>query len=45
VMHHKCSNPKMFMLWHDHLGRPGTIMMRQIIENSHGHPLNNQKIL
>jgi len=45
VMHHKCSNPKMFMLWHDHLGHPGTIMMRQIIENSHGHPLNNQKIL
>jgi hypothetical protein len=35
----------MFMLWHDRLGHPGTIMMRQIIENSHGHPLKNQKIL
>jgi hypothetical protein len=42
VMHQKCSNPKMFMLWHDRLGHPGTIMMRRIIENSHGHPLKNQ---
>jgi hypothetical protein len=45
VMHQKCSNPKMFMLWHDRLGHPGTIMMRRIIENSQGHPLKNQKIL
>jgi hypothetical protein len=45
VMHQKCSNPKMFMLWHDRLGHPGTIMMRRIIENSHGHSLKNQKIL
>jgi hypothetical protein len=45
VMHQKCSNPKMFMLWHDRLGHPGTIMIRRIIENSHGHPLKNQKIL
>jgi hypothetical protein len=45
VIHQKCSNPKMFMLWHDRLGHPGTIMMCQIIENSHGHPLKNQKIL
>jgi hypothetical protein len=44
-MHHKCSNSKMFMLWHYRLGHPGTIMMRRIIENSHGHPLKNQKIL
>jgi hypothetical protein len=22
VMHQKCSNPKMFMLWHDRLGHP-----------------------
>jgi hypothetical protein len=35
----------MFMLWHDRLGHLGTIMMRRIIENSHGHPLKNQKIL
>ena len=33
------------MLWHDRLGHPGLIMMRRIIENSHGHPLKNQKIL
>jgi len=41
VMHQKCSNPKMFMLWHDRLGHLGTIMMHRIIENSHGHPLKN----
>jgi hypothetical protein len=35
----------MFMLWHNRLGHLGTIMMRRIIENSHGHPLKNQKIL
>jgi hypothetical protein len=45
VMHQKYSNPKMFMFWHDRLGHPGTIMIRRIIENSHGHPLKNQKIL
>jgi hypothetical protein len=33
------------MLWHDRLGHPRTIMMRRIIENSHGHPLKNHKIL
>ena len=33
------------MLWHDHFGHPRSIMMRRIIENSHGHPLKNQKIL
>jgi transposase InsO family protein len=32
-------------LWHDRLGHPGSVMMRRIIENSHGHPLKNQKIL
>jgi hypothetical protein len=45
VMHQKCSNPKMFMLWHDRLGHPETIMTCRIIENSHRHPLKNQKIL
>ena len=33
------------MLWHDRLGHPRSIMMHQIIENSCGHPLKNQKIL
>jgi hypothetical protein len=44
VIHQKCSNPNMFMLWHNHLGHPETIIMRRIIENSHGYPLKNQKI-
>ena len=35
----------MFMLWHDRLEHPETIMMRLVIENSHGHPLKNQEIL
>ena len=33
------------MLWDYHLGYPGSIMMRRIIENSHGHPLKKQEIL
>ena len=45
AIHQKCLDPKVFMLWHDHLGHPRSIMMSQIIENSHGHPLKNQKIL
>ena len=35
----------MFIVWHDRLGHPGSIMMRKIIENSCGHSLKNQKIL
>ena len=45
VMSQKLSHPNIFMLWHDRLGHPGSTMMRRIIENSHGHPLKNQKIL
>jgi len=45
MMHQRCSNPKIFMLWHDRLEHPKTIMMRRIIDNSHGHPLKNQKII
>ena len=33
------------MFCHDRLEHPGSIMMRQIIENSDGYPLKNQKIL
>ena len=33
------------MIWHEHLGHPRLSMMRRIINNSLGHPLNNQKIL
>jgi hypothetical protein len=35
----------MFMIWHNRFGHPETIMMCQIIDNSHGHPLKNRKIL
>ena len=45
VMSQKLSHPNIFMLWYDRLGHPGSTMMRRIIENSHGHPLKNQKIL
>ena len=45
AMHQKCSDPKIFMLWHDRFRHSGSIMMCRIIENSHGHPLMNQKIL
>ena len=45
AIHQKCSDPKVFMLWHDRLGHPRSIMMCRIIENSHGHPLKKQKIL
>ena len=28
AIHQKCSDPKVFMLWHDRLGHPGLIMIR-----------------
>lgn len=46
VVHQKCLDPKVFMLWHDdHLGQLGPIIMHQIIENLYGHFLKNQKII
>ena len=45
MMSQKLSHPNIFMLWHDRLGHLGSTMMRQITENSHGHPLKNHKIL
>ena len=45
AVHQKCSNPIIFTLWHNRLGHPGSVIIRRIIENSHGHPLKNQKIL
>ena len=45
VMNQKFNDPKIFTLWHNRLGHPGSSMMRRIIEQSHGHPLKNQKIL
>lgn len=34
VMLGKLVNPDIFGLWHDHLGHPGTIMMRKIVRHS-----------
>ena len=45
VIKDKLYDPKSFILWHDRLGHPGSTMMRRIIENSHGHPLKDLKIL
>ena len=45
VVNQKFNDPKVFILWYDRLGHPGSSMMRWIIEHSHGHPLKNQNIL
>ena len=36
---------KIFTLWHNRIGYPGSSMMRRIVEQSHRHSLKNQKIL
>ena len=41
VMKQKFNDPRIFTLWHNRLGYPGSSMMRRIIEQSHGHPLKN----
>ena len=43
VVKEKHYNPGTFSLWHDRLGHPGLTMMRKISENTHGHPLKDQK--
>jgi len=45
VVNQKFTNPSAFIVWHDRLGHPGSIMMRKIIESSCGHPLKNLKFL
>jgi hypothetical protein len=45
VKHQYFSDPETFILWHGRLGHIGSIMMRQIIKNSHGDPLKNLNIL
>ena len=45
VVNQKFNNPKVFVFWHDRLGRSGSSMIHRIIEHSHEHPLKNQKIL
>ena len=44
TVNQKFTDKNNFVIWRDLLGHPGSIMMRKIIENSHGHPLKNQKI-
>ena len=44
TVNQKFTDNNNFVIWHDRLGQPRSIMMRKIIENSHGHPLKNQKI-
>ena len=41
VMNQKFNDLKVFVIWHDRLGHPGSSMMHQMIEHSHGHPLKN----
>ena len=45
VVNQKFNDPKIFNLWHERLGHPGSSMIRQIIKHSNRHPLKNQKIL
>jgi len=41
----KFTDSNTFILWHDRLRNPGSLMMRRIIENSNGYPLKDLKIL
>ena len=36
VVNQKFNNPKTFIIWHDRMGHLGSLMMRKIIEHSHG---------
>ena len=41
VMNQEFNDLKIFTLWHNRLGHPGSSIMRRIMEQSHGHPLKN----
>ena len=45
IVNKKFTDSNTFVLWHDRLGHPMSIMMRRIIENSNGHPLKDLKVL
>ena len=45
IVNLQLTNHSEFIIWHNRLGHPGSIMMRRIIENSSGHSLKNKKIL
>ena len=44
VVKQKFIDPQTLTNWHDRLGHPGSIMIRRIIESSHGHSLRGQEI-
>ena len=44
VVKQKFIDPQTLTNWHDRLGHPGSIMMRRIIESSHGHSLRGREI-
>ena len=44
VMNQKFIDSKVYMLWHDRLGHPGSTMILRIITNSNGHPLLSRHI-
>ena len=45
VVEEKFTNHSNFIIWHDRLGHPGSVMMRKIINSSCRHKLKNEKIL
>jgi hypothetical protein len=45
VVEQKFTNHRNFIIWHDRLGHPGSVMMQKIINSSCGHKLKNEKIL
>ena len=45
IVNQQLTNHSEFIIWHNRLGHPGSIMMQRIIENSSGHSLKNKKIL
>ena len=45
IIKDKLYHPKSFILWHNRISHLGSTMIRIIIENSHGHPLKDLKIL
>ena len=45
IIKDKLYDPKSFIFWRDCLSHLGSTMMHRIIENSHGHPLKDLKIL
>ena len=44
IINSKFMDRDRFVVWHNRLGHPGTIMMRKILENSLGHSLMSKRI-